>query len=85
MRLRGAARIALETSAMTGSKESIGVGARAELRVWYLGHLRPRLVEAVTAGIVWPGAVEKLDLQVADLFELSRRARDAGLPTETDA
>ena len=70
---------------MTRSKESIGLGARAELRVWYLARLRPRLVDAVKAGIVRPGAVEKLDLQVADLFELSRRAREAGLPVDTNA
>jgi len=52
---------------------SAGLGARAELRAWYLGHLRPRLVEAVEAGVVAPGAVEELDLQVAGLFELPQR------------
>ena len=62
--------ITRETSAMTRSKETIGLGARAELRVWYLGRLRPRMVEAVMAGIVRPAAVEELDLQVAELFEL---------------
>jgi hypothetical protein len=58
---------------MTTMAESIGLGARAELRAWYLGCLRPKLVEAVAAGIVGPGAVEELDLQVADLFELPER------------
>jgi hypothetical protein len=58
---------------MTKRAVSIGVGARAELRAWYLGHLRPRLVEAVAAGVVGPGAVEELDLQVAGLFELPKR------------
>ena len=58
---------------MTKSAESIGLGPRAELRAWYLGHLRPRLVEAVAAGVVWPGAVEALDLEVADLVELPER------------
>ena len=53
--------------------ESTGFGARAELRAWYLGRLRPRLVEAVAAGVVGPGAVEELDLQVAGLFELPER------------
>jgi hypothetical protein len=85
MRLRGAAGITPEISAMTTSKESIGVGARAELRLWYVGRLRPRLVEAVAAGIVRPGAVQKLDLEVAELFELSRRAGDAGPPADTHA
>jgi hypothetical protein len=51
----------------------MGLGARAELRAWYLGHLRPRLVEAVATGVVRPGAVEALDLQVAGLFELPER------------
>ena len=46
---------------------------RAELRAWYLGHLRPRLVDAVAAGVVGPGAVDELDLQVADLFKLPKR------------
>ena len=55
---------------MTKRTESTGLGARAELRAWYLGRLRPRLVEAVAAGVVGPGAVEELDLQVTGLFEL---------------
>ena len=52
---------------MTPRPESIGLGARAELRAWYLGRLRPRLVEAVAVGIVGPGAVEELDLQIAEI------------------
>jgi hypothetical protein len=55
------------------SAEPIRPGARAELRAWYLSRLRPRLAEAVTAGIVGPGAVEELDLQVAELFALPQR------------
>ncbi len=58
---------------MTKRSASIGLGARAELRAWYLGHLRPRLVEAVETGVVAPGAVEELDLQVAGLFEPPER------------
>ena len=58
---------------MTKRTESTGLGARGELRTWYLGHLRPRLVEAVAAGVVEPGAVEELDVQVAGLLELSER------------
>ena len=58
---------------MTRGTQSTGLGARAELRAWYLGHLRPRLVEAVAAGIVGPGAVDELDLQVAGLFEQPER------------
>jgi hypothetical protein len=52
---------------------STGPEARGELRAWYLGRLRPRLVEAAAAGVVVPGAVEELDLQVARLFELPER------------
>jgi hypothetical protein len=55
---------------MAKRAEPIRLAARAELRAWYLGQLRPRLVEAVAARVVGPGAVEELDLQVADLFEL---------------
>ena len=62
---------------MTERTESPGLGGRAELRTWYLGHLRPRLVEAVAAGVVEAGAVEELDVQVAGLLELPER-RSAG-------
>jgi hypothetical protein len=55
---------------MTKRTAPIGLGARAELRAWYLGQLRPRLVEAVAADVVRPGAVEDLDLLVTALFEL---------------
>jgi hypothetical protein len=58
---------------MTKRAEPIRLEARAELRAWYLGHLRPRLVEAVAARVVGPGAVEELDLQVADLFAAPER------------
>jgi hypothetical protein len=58
-----------ESIQMTKRAESIGLGARAELRDWYLGHLRPRMIEAVAARVVEPGAVEELDLQVAGLIE----------------
>jgi hypothetical protein len=44
----------------------------AELREWYLGHLRPILLEGVDDGIVEPGAVEELDYQLARLLELPR-------------
>jgi hypothetical protein len=57
---------------MTTRTESITREARAELRAWYLDQLRPRLLEAEAARVVAPGAVEELDLQVADLFELPR-------------
>jgi hypothetical protein len=58
---------------MTQTAPSIRVGARAELRAWYLGRLRPRLVEAAKARIVGPGAVEELDLRVTELLELPER------------
>ena len=65
---------------MTKTAPSIGLEARAELRAWYLGRLRPRLVDAVAAGVVAPGAVDELDLQVAGLVELPDRhvAQPAG-------
>jgi len=53
---------------MTKTGEVIEVGGRAELREWYLGHLRPILLEGVDDGIVEPGAVEELDYQLADLL-----------------
>jgi len=56
---------------MTNRAVATGLRARAELQAWYLGHLRPRLVGAVAAGTVEPGAVEELDLEVASLFDLS--------------
>lgn len=55
---------------MTKRAEPIGLGAHAELRTWYLDHLRPRLVEAAAARVVGSGAVEELDLQVSGLLEL---------------
>jgi hypothetical protein len=55
---------------MTKRAEPITSEARAALRTWYLDQLRPRLVEAAAARVVSPGAVQELDLQVADLFEL---------------
>jgi hypothetical protein len=58
---------------MTKRPASTALAPRAEVRAWYLGHLRPRLVEAVVAGVVGPGAVDELDLQVAGLFELPER------------
>ena len=62
----------------TEPSPSIRAGARAELRAWYLGRLRPRLVAAAEAGIVAPGAVEELDLQLAGLVEpMERRVTSA--------
>ena len=69
---------------MTKRAESGGLGARAELQAWYLGHLRPRLVEAAAAGVVEPSAVAELDVQVAGLFgkALARAdSRPEGLET----
>jgi hypothetical protein len=60
-------------------------GARAELRAWYLGRLRPKLVEAERAGIVDRGAVEELDLQVTELFELSAAIRKLGARNRREA
>ena len=53
---------------MTGTRDAIDVGGREELRDWYVGHLRPILLEGVDDGIVEPGAVEELDYQLADLL-----------------
>ena len=62
---------------MTKQAVPRGLGARAELRSWYLGRLRPRLVEAVAEGVVEPGAVEELDLQVAGLVRVQSAVRGA--------
>jgi len=61
---------------MTKTAESTALGARAELRAWYLGRLRPKLAEAVTAGTVEPTAVGALDFQVAELFGLPEELRE---------
>jgi len=49
--------------------EASAVAARAELHAWYVGRLRPKLEDAVSAGSVEPGAVEALDFQLSDFFE----------------
>jgi hypothetical protein len=62
---------------MVRTSEAIEVGGRAELREWYLGHLRPTLLEAVGDGILEPGAVEELDYQLADLLGLPEDLAEA--------
>ena len=54
---------------MTKTAQPIGLDARAELRAWYLGRLRPRLENAVSAGTVEPADVEALDEQLGELFD----------------
>jgi hypothetical protein len=54
---------------MTKTAEPVRLDARAELRAWYLGRLRPRLENAVAAGVVEPAAVEALDDQLDELFD----------------
>jgi hypothetical protein len=54
---------------MTKTALPIGLDARAELRAWYLGRLRPRLENAVAAGTVEPAAVEALHDQLDELFD----------------
>jgi hypothetical protein len=54
---------------MAKTAELSEVGARAELRTWYVDRLRPRLAQAVVAGIVEADAVEELELQLAELLE----------------
>jgi hypothetical protein len=53
---------------MTKTALPIELDARAELRAWYLGRLRPKLENAVAAGMVEPAAVEALDDQLDGLF-----------------
>jgi len=53
---------------MTKTIQPIGADARAELRAWYIGRLRPRLENAVAAGTVEPAAVEALDDQLGEFF-----------------
>ena len=54
---------------MTKTAQPIGLDARAELRAWYLGRLRPRLENAVSAGTVESAAVEALDDQLGELLD----------------
>ena len=54
---------------MTTTMEAGALGARIELRVWYLDRLRPRLEYAVAAGTVEPGEVQALDLQLSRFFD----------------
>ena len=54
---------------MAETAELRELGARAELRAWYVDRLRPRLAQAVSAGIVEAEAVEELELQLTELFE----------------
>jgi hypothetical protein len=56
---------------MAETAELRELGARAELRAWYVDRLRPRLAQAVSAGIVEAEAVEELELQLTELFEAS--------------
>jgi hypothetical protein len=62
---------------MAKTAQPVGLDARAELRAWYLGRLRPRLENAVAAGTVEPAAVEELDDQLDELF-----GEPEGLPAE---
>jgi hypothetical protein len=55
---------------MPSTAELNRLGARRELRSWYLDHLRPKLVESVTAGMLEPAALEQIDFELADLFDL---------------
>jgi hypothetical protein len=58
---------------MVKTVESTGLGARSELRAWYLDRLRPRLERAVADGEVEPGSLEALDLQFGQFLEPPRR------------
>jgi len=54
---------------MAKTAQPTALDARAELRAWYLGRLRPRLEDAVTAGTVERSAVEELEYQLSDFFD----------------
>jgi hypothetical protein len=54
---------------MAKTAELSELGACAELRAWYVDRLRPRLAQAVAAGIVEADAVEELELQLTELLE----------------
>ena len=53
---------------MAKTAELRELGARAELRAWYVDRLRPRPAHAVAAGIVEADAVEELELQLTELL-----------------
>ena len=46
--------------------------ARAELRLWYLHGLRPKLARAAGTGAVDPRAVAAVDAEVRKILDLSR-------------
>jgi len=57
--------------------------ARAELRLWYLRGLQPKLARAASTGAVDPQAVAALDADLRSFLDLYR-ARATGDPTESD-
>jgi hypothetical protein len=54
---------------MTKTAQPIGLDARAELRAWYRGRLRPRLESALAAGTIEAVALDALDDQLGELLD----------------
>jgi hypothetical protein len=52
-----------------------GVGGSEEVRLWYLEHLRPKLIRAAAGGRVSPGQVAALDRTLRDLVGAGVRLR----------
>jgi hypothetical protein len=61
---------------MTKTAQPVVLDARAELRAWYLGRLRPRLESALAAGTIEPVAVEALDNELGELLDDPDGPRD---------
>ena len=55
---------------MAETSEARRRSGRDEVEAWYLGRLRPRVVEAVSSGAVARDAAVELDRQVRQLLEL---------------
>jgi hypothetical protein len=62
--------VELEVAMTTKLRQPSQHDALAELRTWYLGSLRPKLVHAGAAGIVPPAATDALDQSLRELLDL---------------
>jgi hypothetical protein len=49
---------------------------RAELQLWYLHGLRPKLAQAAAAGTVSSAAADDLDRKLCDFLDVARTAPD---------
>jgi hypothetical protein len=60
----------VEEERAPAARPAAGAEAHAELRAWYLGSLRPKLLRASGSGIVTSAAAAELDRQLRDVLGL---------------